>query len=264
MAKKPITRVHEAPTRAPVTMIAQPSVSEVVLEIAGTAELIQNNFSQKAVEQMLRKHMGISVQREAKVPRQAIEDAKILNTDERVSLPPTAIKKAMLTASTTVKGLRKTQLRTQLFVYGASIPITYKACIPRMDMVRTAGMARTPDVRFRPMFTEWSARVAIQFSDLLAVSTVVDLLNRAGTVGVGEWRPEKDGTFGTFRVARHISSSEEIEEVHLECAVPLKALTIPEWALDLEIEPAILARVFQSHTDDDPDTDDPTTEQGEA
>lgn len=242
--------IHRAPTSAPAVVIQQPSVAEVVLEISGTADLIQNNFAQKSVEQMLRKHMGISVQREVKVPRQVIEDAKILNMDGRVCLPPTAIKKAMITASASVKGLKKTQLRTQLFVYGASIPILYKAVVPRMDIVRTSGMSRTPDVRFRPMFTEWSARVAIQYGDTLAVSTVVDLLNRAGKVGVGEWRPEKDGTFGTFRVSRYISSPREIEDVHEECAVALKPLVIPEWALDMEIDPAVLQRVFRGALDE--------------
>jgi hypothetical protein len=241
--KRQISNIASVPPRAPGVVIEQPEISEVVLEVSGTAPLIQNNFSQKAVEQMLRKHMGISVQREKKKPRQVIEDATITNTDGKVCLPPSAFKKAMITASAQVKGLKKTQLRTQLFVVGGSVPIDYKEMTPRMDMVRLAGMTRTPDVRFRPMFSEWSARVVIQFVDPISVQTVVDLLNRAGKVGVGEWRPERDGTFGTFAVTRHIVG-EEIADVHLACAVPLPALTVPTWALDMEVDPTTLARVF--------------------
>jgi hypothetical protein len=225
-------------------VIQQPKVAQVVLEVTGTAPLIQNNFSQKSVEEMLRKHMGISVQREKKKPREVIKAAKIKNLEGRISIPPTAFKSAMITASTQIKGLKKTQLRTQLFVWGASTPITFDTETSRMDMVRTSGMTRTPDVRFRPMFDGWKARMAIQFGDALSVQSVVDLLNRAGAVGVGEWRPEKNGTFGTFRVSRHVTDAREIKEVLRECSVGLVPLHIPEWALDMNIDPSVLKEMF--------------------
>jgi hypothetical protein len=217
----------------------------VALEVSGTAPLIQNKFSQKAIEEMLRKHMGLSVQREKKKPREVIEAATIKNVDDRICIPPTAFKKAMLTASAGLKTLKKTQLRTQLFVLGQSIPITYTGDrIPRMDIVRTSGMTRTPDVRFRPMFDGWKARIRIEFDDILSVQTVVDLLGRAGSVGIGEWRPERDGTFGTFQVTRNITDAKEIAEVRAECAVELPRPQIPEWALDAEIDPNMLRQAF--------------------
>jgi hypothetical protein len=134
-------------------------------------------------------------------------------------------------------------LRTALYVEGASIPITYEAMVPRMDMVRTSGMSRTPDVRFRPMFEGWKARLLIKFSDTMQVQTVIDLLNRAGSVGLGEWRPEKDGTFGTFYISRHIDDRKEIAAVVEACSHPLVQLRIPEWAMDAEISPEILKRI---------------------
>ncbi len=78
---------------------------------------------------------------------------------------------------------------------------------------------------------------------------MIDLVDRAGNVGLGEWRPERDGTFGTFYVSRHISDREEIEEVVRECMAPLIPLTIPEWALDMEIDPTLLAKVMNAHTE---------------
>lgn len=227
-------------------IIEQPTILSVGIEISGTADLIQNRFSQKSVEQMLKAHMGISVQRERKKPREVLEDATIYNMDHKVAMPPTAFKLAMIAAATQIKGLKKTQLRTALFVVGNSIPITYEQTTPRMDITRTSGIGRTPDVRFRPSFQGWKARIVIQFADTLTVQTVVDLLNRAGQVGVGEWRPEKNGTFGTFRVSRHIDTPQEIAEVEAECSVPLVPLRIPEWALDMEIDPAVLQRIFAS------------------
>jgi hypothetical protein len=229
-------------------IIEQPTILSVGIEVSGTADLIQNRFSQKSVEQMLKAHMGISVQRERKKPREVLEDATIYNMDHKVAMPPTSFKLAMIAAATQIKGLKKTQLRTALFVVGNSIPITYEQTTPRMDITRTSGIGRTPDVRFRPSFQGWKARLVIQFADTLTVQTVVDLLNRAGKVGVGEWRPEKNGTFGTFRVSRHIDTPQEIAEVESGCAVPLVPLRIPEWALDMEIDPAVLQRIFASQS----------------
>ena len=227
-------------------VIEQPNILSVGIEVAGTADLIQNRFSQKSVEQMLRSHMGLSVQRERKKPREVLEDATVYNVDKRVALPPTGFKLAMLSAATQIKGMKKTQLGIALFVQGNSIPITFETMVPRMDITRTSGIGRTPDVRFRPSFQNWKARLIIQFADTVTVQTVVDLLNRAGQVGVGEWRPEKNGTFGTFKVVRHIDTAQELGEVAAECAVPLVPLRIPDWALDAEIDPEVLSKIFSS------------------
>jgi hypothetical protein len=215
----------------------------ITLEITGTAPLLQNKFSQKAIEEMLKKHMGLSVEREKKIPAECVERATIKNSDDRVCIPPTAFKKAMLTASANVKGLKKTQLRTAIFIEGKSIPIKFSRMVPQMDMVRTSGMGRTPDVRFRPRFEDWSARMTIQFPESMPVQTVVDLLSRAGSVGIGEWRPERDGTFGTFEVTRSITDVKEIKEVAKECLSPIPSLFIPEWALNAELTPEILAKI---------------------
>lgn len=259
MAKKDAIKdaAQEMAASAKSLVIEPPKTKTITLEVSGTASLIQNCFSQKAVEEMLRKHMGISVDREKKVPRDLLERAKVKNVEGRICIPPTGFKKAMLSAAPQIKSLKKTQLRIQLFIFGSSIPITYSDEIPRMDMVRLAGVGRTPDVRFRPMFENWKARLSIQFSDVLSVQTVVDLLNRAGAVGVGEWRPERDGTFGTFAVTRHIADQEEIAEVHKECSVPLVALRIPDWAMDMEIDPKALRKMFDESADEAADSADP-------
>ena len=86
--------------------------------------------------------------------------------------------------------------------------------------------------------------MVIEFDEnTLDVQTVVDLLNRAGSVGVGEWRPEKDGSFGTYVVSRNITSPKEVAKVLAECASPIPMPTIPEWALDADIDPELLKRL---------------------
>ena len=234
-------------TRNTVVAIKKPSYIKIGVEVAGTAALIQNNFSQKAVEEMLSKHMGRSVQREKKNPRQLLRDAMIVNTDDRISIPPVAIKKGMKSGSAAVKGVKGTHLNVGLFVIGGSLPITYDRIENRMDIVRTSGIGRTPDIRFRPSFLDWKARLIIKFSDVtFATETVIDLLGRAGDVGVGEWRPEKSGSFGTFELSRIINDDAELAEIEKECMVPLKPLLIPDWALDADFDPTDMAAFLDS------------------
>lgn len=231
-------------------VIEQPRVMSLCLEVTGIATMIHNCFNQKALEQMLRKHMGLSVQREKKVPAECVELSIVRNEHGAVCVPSTAFKKAMLTASTQIKGLKKTTLRSSLFIEGGSVPITYSRMVPRMDMVRTSGVGRVPDVRFRASFEDWKARMIINFPDSMPPETVVDLLNRAGNVGVGEWRPEKDGTFGTFVVTRHISDPKEHDEVRKLCRPSIKPLVIPDWAMNAELSEEILSKIAHGQTDD--------------
>lgn len=73
---------------------------------------------------------------------------------------------------------------------------------PRMreDIVRL-GMSGT-DLRYRAEFPEWSATLEVIYvKSALTQSSVLSLIDAGGMgVGVGEWRPEKRGDFGTFQV----------------------------------------------------------------
>ncbi len=59
-------------------------------------------------------------------------------------------------------------------------------------------------MRYRPRFNEWGAKFNLMVNDdLLDIDTAHQLLNEAGlTIGIGDFRPEKRGPFGTFRVTK--------------------------------------------------------------
>lgn len=72
----------------------------------------------------------------------------------------------------------------------------------REDMVRV-GMG-TADIRYRGEFKEWRTWLHIRYNArAMSKEQIVNLFDVAGfAVGVGEWRPAKDGSYGTFHVAR--------------------------------------------------------------
>ena len=59
-------------------------------------------------------------------------------------------------------------------------------------------------MRHRPRFDSWGARFDLVVNDdLLSTEIVHQLLNEAGqSIGIGDFRPEKRGPFGCFRVTR--------------------------------------------------------------
>jgi predicted AlkP superfamily phosphohydrolase/phosphomutase len=73
-----------------------------------------------------------------------------------------------------------------------------------MDIVRSADMNKTPDVRSRAYLPNWCAEVDIKFvTPTLSAFSIVSLLQNAGTIiGIGDFRQEKGrGSYGTFSVA---------------------------------------------------------------
>lgn len=239
------------------TALTTPQEFFIGLEVTGQAPLIQHCFSQKSVEEMLRKHMGYAVEREVKKPRELIEQATIRNTNGDVCIPPTSFKNGMLDASLPIKGLVKKRLMGMIWVEGGSILLKYDKMEPRMDVVRLPnGM---PDVRFRPMFNDWSARMLIGYSETLQTEVIVDLLARAGRLGVGEFRPGRNGTFGTYKVTRNITDDKEIKEIRRENRFQLQPLIIPDWAMDVDFDPELMKKIAgsaQSHAAGDADADE--------
>lgn len=57
-------------------------------------------------------------------------------------------------------------------------------------------------MRYRPRFNDWGAKFLIHVDDeLLSLEMAHQLLNEAGqSIGIGDFRPEKRGPFGRFRV----------------------------------------------------------------
>jgi hypothetical protein len=70
----------------------------------------------------------------------------------------------------------------------------------REDVVRI-GKGST-DLRYRAELLGWEADVKVKFNaDVLSAEQVVNLLKISGfSVGLGEWRPQKSGEYGTFDV----------------------------------------------------------------
>lgn len=186
----------------------------LLIPIVGTAPLIVHNFGEKSKRQMLEAQQGRKKAKELRDPEGEYLSSLYRLVDEggveTYGFPVTAFKAATVGAARFYgKQLKMTELRQFMFFRGVLTPGDPQQLVPlegeprmREDVVRLAGMGRPADLRYRAEFPVWGAVLEVTYvRTSLARESVLSLVNAGGLgVGVGEWRPEKRGEFGTFEV----------------------------------------------------------------
>lgn len=231
-----MARTKEAETEIQVTALRRGTTR---LRIIGETPLFQNRMANKAKQSLLvggkRKTRAERVEIKHDPVAEYRDSAEILSSGPTaLGLRVTAVKAAMATAALETAGLTKSSAQRLLFMPGDHVPL-YGTPMLRMDVVRSADINRTPDVRSRAFLPRWGAEVEIQYiTPQLSVASVVTLLCNAGVlVGVGDYRQEKGkGAFGSFRVlgegqdddewndlvANHARDAQEMALKNPECA----------------------------------------------
>ena len=187
--------------------IAAPNIQLMKTKIIGNSNLIFHRWSEKAMKMILDKQLkkAKSNVRDVRNPEKEAEESYYKNAEGKIAFPALCIKQAMVNAARNLEGVTMTLLRGAIFVVGDGdglIPVKYKKKSTRQDMVRV-GMG-TADLRFRGQVSDWSMDFVIKFNaDIFSAEQVINLLQTAGfACGLGEWRPERSGDYGTFEVAK--------------------------------------------------------------
>jgi hypothetical protein len=180
-----------------------------LVTIEGDSPLITHKFSEKQKRQMADAQQGKATMKKApKDPKAEYESCFYRLPDGKTpGFPTGGIKKAMVRACSLVENVPMTLMRMAVFVSpgkenGSMLAaIHFKSEEMVEDNVRLGG--KTADLRYRPYFSGWSMLLKITHNaNVITQEQVVNLLNLAGfSVGIGDWRPEKDGNAGRFHVA---------------------------------------------------------------
>jgi len=193
--------------------MAEVSISRIGTEslrvpLVGTAPLIVHKFSEKSKRQMLDAMQGRKTPKQAKDPEAEYEAAFYRHDDGAYGFPVIAFKAASVSACRFFGKAMPMTLARQCIFFDAEFSKVDGQKLARIDGtphmredVTRVGMGGT-DLRYRPEFTEWSTTVEITYvRSMLTRESVLSLLDAGGMgVGVGEWRPEKKGDFGTYQI----------------------------------------------------------------
>lgn len=195
--------------------IPQIEIKTATVKIIGDSPLISHAWSEKAKKMILDKQMKrATAGKEARDPWMDFceslywLDGMPKNPKEkdivkaRFGFPTVAFKACAIDAGYQQGILaKKTTARGAFHLIGEFAEISG---IPEMreDMVRI-GMG-TADLRYRGEFKNWTTNLTISYNPkAISLEQIINLLNIGGFAnGVGEWRPSKDGSFGTFHVAK--------------------------------------------------------------
>ena len=152
-----------------------------------------------------------------------------------LGFPAPGVKQAMATAALETAGVTKTSVQRLIFLPQQRISIWVKPYL-KMDVVRSADMNKTPDIRTRAFLPRWCAEVEIAFTmPTLSSYSIASLLQNAGTiVGIGDFRQEKGkGGYGCFRVSADGQDDPDWEAISKEARdVQIQGMESPSFADD--------------------------------
>ena len=208
---------------AEVIEIKALDIKTVPIKIVGDTPLIVHAWSEKAKRMMLEAQMK-TTKTKAKDIRDPYDDfvnslywltekpkstpddfEKAIKKGAKFGFPVGAIKLAGNSAAYRM-GWCKNQmgLRGAYFLkteFGDMAEIISDVPVMREDMVRI-GMG-SADLRYRGEFNNWSMNLILEYnaSGEFTLEQIINVINAGGYVsGLGEWRPEKDGSFGRYHV----------------------------------------------------------------
>lgn len=221
----PVSRTTETPptgetlgrTKKTVTFsnLNLAAMGEVTIQIEGISPLIMNQFSHKMRDEILKKQMGGGKTKPpAKNPEQCMLDAlhvigkkpkTIEDLDKtRFGFPAVAFKSAMVRMAK-MSGVPMTDARLMFWVNtddGELVEIF--SDVPEMR-VDTARIQNTCDIRIRPEFKNWKAKLRIGYAGLqINAEQIVAWVADAGMLnGIGEMRPggrQSSGVCGMWKI----------------------------------------------------------------
>lgn len=232
--------IKKAPSAT--TLEIQPlKQGRVKLRMMGTTPLYFNSMSSKAMRDLL---VGAGKKTAAQKkeikhnPEQEFRESvyKKQHGETLLCFPAPGVKGAMATAALETDGITKSSVQRLIFLPETHIQIWGKPQL-KIDVVRSADMNKTPDMRTRAYLPRWCAEVDIAFvQPTLSVYSIASLLTNAGSVvGIGDFRQEKGrGSFGCFHVLTEDSMGdyqEDWDSLMLEARdVQQEALDNPEYA----------------------------------
>jgi hypothetical protein len=248
MAKAPAKKPDGKPDGIEI-QIESVEVASATFHIVGETPLLMNSLSAKAKRELLlpkgRKTGADKIANLKHDPRVEFFDAtyRMPSHDGLTALgmSAAAFKASLSEVALRVPGAKKTEIAQLCWVGGAMgmrIPV-WGVPMLHMSAVRSADMARTPDIRTRAMLHEWATIVTLKFATpQLTGLTVAKLLSAAGLLmGVGDFRQQKGaGNYGQFRIVSPDDPTFQRIQANGGRAVQIEALKNPQPADDESAE----------------------------
>ena len=176
------------------------------IELIGETALCCHQLSAKTVERIEKGQDGSpSIGKEKRDPKAEFNDSYYEYPGGGYGFPASAFKLAAVRGAKQAD-FNMTDARAAFHVLSdAGTRLVKLKCskpVMQTDLVRLQN--GSGDLRYRAYFRKWSVKLLIRFNSRAAsAEQIINFFRLAGFgVGVGDWRPEKNGTCGMFDVAK--------------------------------------------------------------
>ena len=196
------------------------------LWVLGTTPLITHSWSEKAKREMLGTQLKvIRGGKAARDPNQDYVDSLYQMGDGVYGFPATGLKKAILAPAHKDRGIARSSTQQALWIHHEMVRVqpAFAGAICDMPLIRIigakpemredmgrvgVGLSKKATLLYRAQFWPWAFYVTGQINqDVISLDTLATLIYEAGLIcGIGEWRNEKNGIFGAFKVANEEES----------------------------------------------------------
>jgi len=183
------------------------------VHIKGTTSLLQHRFHEGSEGEIGKGTRQVNIVATRGNPREEADKAAYRNSKNEFYFPGAAIARLMREAGGghKIKGTRK----SAKFVVPAAVLVMADEIIVRNGDGKSPAKGFEVDsrpvtipatkgriMRHRPRFDDWSAQFNVRVNEqILAPEFVHQLLTEGGQqIGIGDFRPEKGGPFGTFQI----------------------------------------------------------------
>lgn len=224
MAKKPTPKPDaEAPTHVSLAAILskKPLFTSFSVWLVGDTPLIVHAWSHKAKMEMLQKQVkATKAGREQRNPQEDFVSSFYDMGDGAYGFPVTGVKNCILSAAHKDKGIARSAVMGALWLDADMVRIrpALAGAICDMPLVRIyggepemredmvkigAGLNKTANLAYRGQFTVWALKIRGRVnSTIITPEALAFLIQESGmSSGLGEWRNERKGVFGAFRLA---------------------------------------------------------------
>jgi hypothetical protein len=189
--------------------------------LVGDTPLITHAWSEKARREMLQKQVKATKPgKEARDPQADFVSSLYEMGEGAYGFPVTGFKNCILSAAHKDKGIARSAVMAALWLNAEMVRarpalagaicdmplVRIQGSKPEMreDMVKIgAGLNKTANLAYRAQFTVWAVKISGRFNPaILTAEALAFLIQEAGMAyGVGEWRNERRGLFGSFHLA---------------------------------------------------------------
>jgi hypothetical protein len=193
--------------QAEMITVTAPDFRTVEFMIRGTSPYVQLRFSEKArlaieATQKAGSAGKAKKNREAKDFDDLYTQAMHKTTEGKYGIPATAFRNAMISACRTI-GVTMTRAKLAVFVEADAYdkdgtPLVFLKGEPKAHHSHVRNDSGVIDIRVRPMWEKWTAKVRVRFdASMISATDVANLLMRVGMqVGIGEGRPDSKDSAG--------------------------------------------------------------------